>query len=83
LTNPNDFLPGSGPLSQPAPLFGPGVQPEDNSAPEPSAANTPDTASLIDSVVAAISYLWLCCGAVLILVAVLVFVWLMRRTRRA
>jgi hypothetical protein len=85
LTNPKDFLPGTGSLPQAAqaPLTGPAVVAEDNApADTEPAADVSGAAQLIDSGIRALSYLWLCCGAVLILVAVLVFVWLMRRTRR-
>jgi hypothetical protein len=86
LTNPNDFLPGSGSLAQPAPapLTGPAVAVEEDAAAAESAppSDATNAAQLIDSGIRALSYLWLCCGAILILVAVLVFVWLMHRTRR-
>lgn len=85
LTNPNDFLPGSGALPRPAPapLSGPAVSAEDEAAAQTDPAPAVSSAAqLIDSGIRAFSYLWLCCGAVLIFVAVIVFVWLMRRTRR-
>lgn len=79
LTNPDDLAAG-GALSQSgqAPLSGaaaPVAEPEPTAEPDP-----PGAAALIDSIIIAFGYVWLICGAGLLVLAALVFVWLMRRS---
>jgi len=81
LTNPDDLLSG-GALSQggPPPLSGaaaPVDEAEPTPGPEPAGA-----AQLIDSAVMLLGYAWLCCGAALLALAVVAFVWIMRRSAR-
>ncbi len=81
LTNPDAFLPGRATQS---PLVGPAAQPAQPAAaaagvtPE---APAPGPAQLIDSGVVALSYLWMCCGVIVLAVAALVVMWLARRSR--
>jgi len=73
------LLPGPG-----QPLVAP---PAPTLAPRPAAAaSTSDALSLarlIDEGIVALSYLWLCCGVLMLVVAALVIVWLARRSKRA
>ena len=81
LVNPNALVPGQPtPLaSDNRPLFGPTAPP-----PEPTATQAlpvaPGAAQLIDSGVLALSYLWLCCGALLLATVGLAVLWLWRRS---
>jgi hypothetical protein len=55
-------------------------------APRPPAAASNDALSLarlIDEGIVALSYLWLCCGVLVLAAAALVMVWLARRSKRA
>ncbi len=81
LTNPDDLLSG-GALSQGGqpPLSGaaaPVDEAEPTPIPEPAGA-----AQMIDSAVMLFGYAWLCCGAALLALAVVAFVWIMRRSAR-
>ena len=73
------LLPGPG-----QPLVAP---PAPTLAPRPAAAaSTSDAlllARLIDEGIVALSYIWLCCGVLVLAVAALVIVWLARRSKRA
>jgi len=72
------LLPGPG-----QPLVAP---PAPTLAPRPAAAASSDALSLarlIDEGIVALSYLWLCCGVLVLAVAALVIVWLARRSKRA
>jgi hypothetical protein len=72
------LLPGPG-----QPLVAP---PAPTLAPRTTPAAAPETASLaqlIDEAIVALSYLWLCCGILVLVVAALVIVWLARRSTRA
>ena len=73
------LLPGPG-----QPLVAP---PAPTLAPRPAApAATSDALSLarlIDEGIVALSYLWLCCGVLVLAAAALVIVWLARRSKRA
>jgi hypothetical protein len=81
LVNPNALVPGRlTPLApENRPLVGPAAPPE----PTPTAAPpvAPGAAQLIDSGVVALSYLWLCCGALLLAVVGLAVLWLWRRSK--
>ena len=71
------LLPGPG-----QPLVAP---PAPTLAPRPPAAASSDAltlARLIDEGIVALSYLWLCCGVLVLAVAALVIVWLARRSKR-
>ena len=49
----------------------------------PATSNSPPAvATLIDNAIVALSYVWLCCGVIVLVVAGLVLVWLARRGRR-
>jgi hypothetical protein len=82
LVNPSSAAPGR--LSPMAT----GNQPLVGAAELPAATSTsipieaPSAAQLIDSGVVALSYLWLCCGALLLAAAALTIVWLSRRSKR-
>lgn len=82
LVNPNAPVPGrltpSG--SENRPLVGPAAPPEPTPTQAPRAA--PGAAELIDSGVVAFSYLWLCCGALLLIITGLAVLWLWRRSKR-
>jgi hypothetical protein len=82
LVNPNALVPGRlTPLApENRPLVGPAAPPE----PTPTAAApaAPGAAQLIDSGVVALSYLWLCCGALLLVAVGLAVLWLWRRSKR-
>ncbi len=85
LTSPDAAAPslGSGllPGSQPplsAPAEAPPVATAQDTAP---GASVPSAARLIDNGIVALSYLWLCCGAFVLVVAVLGIVFLARRKR--
>jgi hypothetical protein len=82
LVNPSALIPGRlTPLApENPPLVGPASPPE--STPTPVPPQAPGAAELIDSGVVAFSYLWLCCGVVLVAVAGLVVLWLWRRSKR-
>ena len=72
------LLPGPG-----QPLVAP---PAPTLAPRPPAAASSDALSLarlIDEGIVALSYLWLCCGVLVLAIAALVIVWLARRSKRA
>ncbi|MCU0502357.1 MAG: hypothetical protein MUC51_11425 [Anaerolineae bacterium] len=72
------LLPGPG-----QPLVAP---PAPTLAPRPPDAASSDAlllARLIDEGIVALSYLWLCCGVLVLAVAALVIVWLARRSTRA
>ncbi len=45
----------------------------------PAAGQPSDLAVLIDAAVQAIGYVWLCCGAVVLVGAAVALVWLMQR----
>ena len=82
LVNPSHAAPGRlSPLA-------PGNKPLAGTAEPPAATSTPTSpeapsaAQLIDSGVVALSYLWLCCGALLLAAAALTIVWLSRRSKR-
>jgi hypothetical protein len=81
LTNPDDLLSGSA-LSQGSrpPLSG-AAAPVEEAEPTPIPAPA-GAAQLIDSAVMLLGYAWLCCGAALLALAVVAFVWLMRRSAR-
>ena len=83
LVNPNALVPGRlTPLAPDnRPLVGPAAPPEPTVTQVPSVA-PPGAAQLIDSGVVALSYLWLCCGALLLVVVGLVVLWLWRRSKR-
>ena len=77
LVNPNDLTQGRPELARP------GIAP----APEvvamtPTVAPVSGAARLIDNAVLAMGYLWLCCGALFVVVLALIVVWLVRRNRR-
>jgi hypothetical protein len=82
LVNPSSVAPGRvSPLApENRPLVGAAAPPEVTSAPTPPEA--PGVAQLIDSGVVALSYLWLCCGALFLVAAALTLVWLSRRSKR-
>jgi hypothetical protein len=82
LVNPNALVPDQPTpvASESRPLSGPAAPPEPTPTQTPSAA--PDAAQLIDSGVVALSYLWLCCGALLLAAVALAVVWLWRRSKR-
>ena len=75
------LLPGPG-----QPLVAPPV-PTATRSPVPANETQPDNtlalAHLIDSGVMAVSYLWLCCGVLVLAGAALILVWLVRRGKRA
>ncbi len=81
LTNPDDLLSG-GALTQGSqpPLSG-AAAPVDEAEPTPS-PEPAGAAQLIDSAVMLLGYAWLCCGAALLALAVVAFVWIMRRSAR-
>jgi hypothetical protein len=82
LVNPNALVPGrltpSG--SENRPLVGPAAPPEPTPTQVSPAA--PGAAELIDSGIVAFSYLWLCCGALLLVATGLAVLWLWRRSKR-
>lgn len=80
LTNPGAFLPGRATQS---PLVGPAAQPAQPAAATDAGVTpeAPGPAQLIDSGIVALSYLWMCCGGIVLVVAALVVVWLARRSR--
>lgn len=82
LVNPSSVAPGRlSPLApENRPLVGEAAPPEATSTPTPPEA--PGVAQLIDSGVVALSYLWLCCGALFLVAAALTIVWLSRRSKR-
>ena len=82
LVNPNALVPGRLTPLAPGnrPLVGPAAPPEPTATQVPPVA--PDAAQLIDSGVVALSYLWLCCGALLLAAAGLAVLWLWRRSKR-
>jgi hypothetical protein len=82
LVNPSSVAPGRvSPLApENQPLVGAAAPPEATSTPTP--AEAPGVAQLIDSGVVALSYLWLCCGALFLVAAALTIVWLSRRSKR-
>jgi hypothetical protein len=82
LVNPNALVPGRlTPLApENRPLVGPAAPPEPTPTSAPPVA--PGAAQLIDSGVVALSYLWLCCGALLLAVVGLAVLWLWRRSKR-
>jgi cytoskeletal protein RodZ len=82
LVNPNAVVPGRLTPLAPAnpPLAGPAAPPEPTPTQIPPRA--PTAADLIDSGVVALSYLWLCCGALLLIATGLVVLWLWRRGKR-
>jgi hypothetical protein len=82
LVNPNALVPGQlTPLApENRPLVGPAAPPEPTPTAAPPAA--PGAAQLIDDGVMALSYLWLCCGALLLAGVGLAVVWLWRRSKR-
>ena len=82
LVNPSSVAPGRlSPLAPDnQPLVGEAVPPEATSTPMPPEA--PGVAQLIDSGLVALSYLWLCCGALFLVAAALTIVWLSRRSKR-
>jgi hypothetical protein len=80
LTAPSAFANGHG-LSQ---LTGPRTSPaQSGAAAQPQAAPVlaaeSQTAQLIDNLVSLLSYGWLCCGSVLLVLIAVGFVWLARR----
>jgi hypothetical protein len=82
LVNPNAPVPGRlTPLApENRPLAGPAAPPEPTPTEAPPVA--PGAAQLIDSGVVALSYLWLCCGALLLVLVGLAVFWLWRRSKR-
>ena len=82
LVNPNALVPSRlTPLApENRPLAGPAAPPEPTPTQAPAVA--PGAAQLIDSGVVALSYLWLCCGALLLIVVGLAVLWLWRRSKR-
>jgi len=72
------LLPQPGPplAAPPAPL------PEPASQPEPSRNEVPSAAQLIDNALLAVSYVWLCCGVLALIMAAAAFLWLARRSKR-
>ena len=82
LVNPNALVPGRlTPLApENRPLVGPAAPPEPT--PTEAAPVAPGAAQLIDSGVVALSYLWLCCGALLLAAVGLAVLWLWRRSKR-
>jgi hypothetical protein len=82
LVNPNALVPGRlTPLAPDnRPLVGPAAPPEPTSTQIPPQA--PTAADLIDNGVVALSYLWLCCGAFLLVAAGLAVLWLWRRGKQ-
>ena len=81
LTNPDALRPLPS-VAQP-PLSGPTVSPAEPAPPEPAAASSvPTVAQLIDNGIIALSYVWLCCGMLVLISGALVLVWLARRSAR-
>jgi len=82
LVNPSALVPSRlTPLApENRPLAGPAAPPEPTPTEAPPVA--PGAAQLIDSGVVALSYLWLCCGALLLAVVGLAVLWLWRRSKR-
>jgi hypothetical protein len=82
LVNPNALVPSRlTPLAPDnRPLVGPAAPPE----PTPTKVSpvAPGAAELIDSGVVALSYLWLCCGVLILAAAGLAVLWLWRRSKR-
>lgn len=83
LVNPNAVAPDRLTPLAPAnlPLVGPAAPPEPT--PTPAQPDMPGAAELIDSGVVALSYLWLCCGALILIAAGLVALWLWRRSKHS
>lgn len=73
LTSPGLMAP-----AQPAPEAVPPLTPYVEPTPPPPPRSTFDT--LVDAAVETLGYVWLCCGGILLVAAVAVFVWLSRRT---
>lgn len=84
LTNPDSLLPGRSTLPQAGgqpPLGGPAVRPAETAAADAVTPEAAGPAQLIDSGIVALSYLWLCCGFIFLVVAALTVIWLARRSR--
>lgn len=80
LTNPDALLPLNA-TAQP-PLIGPAAAPAEPTSEPDAASGAPGVAELIDNGIIALSYVWLCCGALLVALSALVVVWLARRSSR-
>ncbi len=80
LTNPDGLLPVPS-VAQP-PLVGPAASPAESTPLPDTGSGVPGAAELIDNSIVAFSYLWLCCGALLLGLLALVAVWLSRRGSR-
>ena len=83
---PTTAVPTTGPVSTPSPQpAGPQLQePETLIAPEtaPAGLTPTELAVLIDSLIVAGGYVWLCCGVVLVLFIPAALLWLNRRGKR-
>ncbi len=80
LTNPDTLLPL--PSTAQPPLVGPAVAPAEPTSEPDAASGVTGVAELIDNGIVAFSYLWLCCGALVLGLLALVVVWLARRGSR-
>jgi hypothetical protein len=68
------------------PLVAPAIptsEPAGTATDDPNSGGVPGVAQLIDNGVMALSYVWLCCGILVLLGATLILVWLARRSRRS
>lgn len=84
LTDPDSLVPGRQPPLRPngqPPLVGPAAPPPE-ATPRPVTSDVPSPAQLIDNSVVALSYVWLCCGALALAGAAVALVWLARRSKR-
>ncbi len=80
LTNPDELLSG-GILPQAQPPLSGAAAPVEAAGPTPT-AEPPAAAQLIDGAVMLLGYAWLRCGAALLALAAVTFVWIMRRSAR-
>lgn len=82
LTSPDAVVPLP-PATGPQPLVGPAA-PAVEPSPVPTSATlaVPSAAQLIDNAIVALSYVWLCCGVVLLVLGAVVLIWLARRSAR-
>ncbi|MCX7706645.1 MAG: hypothetical protein N2204_01380 [Anaerolineae bacterium] len=82
LTSPDAAAPLP-PAAGQQPLVGPAV-PAAVPSPVPTSVTSavPSAAQLIDNAIVALSYVWLCCGVVLLALGAALLVWLARRSSR-